>query len=176
MPVTVTLRLDDRSAAKVVRLWERLYVEGLDSTLMHQGSEPRMPLASFPDVAPTNSIVSAIDRLTGCWQPIPVGITGITIVGGPSPVLCLAVTPTISLLTLHEQLHRDLVEQPCDARWRPGCWTPAIIISKWAISVAEAVRCLLPILVEPFDGALAALELIEQPSGTVIASSDFSGG
>ena len=161
MPHTVALRLDDSAAAKVARLWERLYVEGLDSTLMHPGSEPRMPLVSFPDDAPANTIVSAIDRLTGCWQPIPVSITGITIIGSLSPVLFLAAAPTISLLTLHERLHRELVEQPCDACWLPGCWAPAVVVSEWATSVAEAVKCLLPVLVEPFAGALAALELID---------------
>jgi hypothetical protein len=173
--VTVMLRLDDGSAAKVVRLWERLYVRGLESTLMQPDSEPRMPLASFPDNAPAESIVSAIDRLTGCWQPITVSITGITIIGSLSPVLSLSVAPTQALLALHEQLHRIMVEQPCDARWRPGCWTPAIVVSEWATSVAEAVKCLLPVLVEPFAGALVALELVHQPSGTVMAGSDFTG-
>jgi hypothetical protein len=176
MPHTVALRLDDSAAARVARLWERLYVLGLDTTLVQPGSEPRIPLAVYPDDAPADAIGSAIDRLSACWHSIPVSITGITIIGSLSPVLSLAVAPTKALLALHEQLHKIMAEEPCDARWRPGFWTPAIGVSERAISVAQAVKCLLPVLVEPFVGALVGLDLVEQPSGSVIANSELSGG
>ncbi len=99
-----------------------------------------------------------------------------TIFGGVSPVLCLAVAPTTALLARHEQLHTTLADQPCDDRYRQGSWTPGIIVSEHAASMAEAVRCLLPMLMEPMGGTLVALELVQRPTGTMLASRELLGG
>jgi hypothetical protein len=175
MAVAVALRLDDGSAASVVRLWERLYIQGLDSTLMHPGSEPRIPLASFPDDVDAGRITSLIDRLSGSWRAMQVTAIGMTIFGGRSPTLALTVAPTTALLTLHEQVHTILADQPHDACWRPGCWTPGIVVSEWAVSVADAVRCVLPMMMKPFAGRLVALEVLDRLCGEVIASWDLPG-
>lgn len=173
MTIAITLRLDDATASRVTRFWEKLYVEGLDPALLLPGTDPRIVLAEYPDDLGADAVTVGIDRLTVCWLPMPVIITGIAIIGGLSPVVSLAVVPTQALLALHEQLHRIMAEQPCDARWRPGCWTPGIVISEWAMSVAETVRCLLPSLVKPFGGRLVGLDLVRRPSGSMVDTWDL---
>lgn len=125
---------------------------------------------------PTDRIDAALDRLRGSWATIKVGITGLGIFGGVSPVLWLAVAPTAALVGLHTDLHMNLGDLPCQPRYLPGRWTPGIAVSQHAVSVTEAVQLMLPMLMEPIDGILVAVELIQFPSGTVISSWDLRRG
>jgi hypothetical protein len=173
MTVAVTLRLDDTSAARVTRFWEKLYAEGLDPALLLPDTEPRIVLAEYPDDVGADAVTVGIDRLATCWPAMPVRVTGLTVIGGYSPVVSLAVAPTTALLALHGRLHTALGDLSSDARCRPGCWTPGIVVSEWAVSVADAVRSLLPSLVEPFGGRVVGLDLIRRPSGTVVDTWDL---
>ena len=152
-------RPDDAVAARVVAMWERLYVARFDSGLLLSPCEAQVTLAVYPDDVPTDRIDDALDRLDGSWEAMPVNITDIGIFGGLSPVLSLAVAPTAGLLAWQR-----------DTRWRPGCWTPATVVSQHASSVADGIRLLLPMLQEPVGGELVAVELVELASGTIISS------
>jgi hypothetical protein len=172
MTIAITLRLDDTAGARVTRLWERLYVDGLDPALLLPDTEPRIVLAEYADVG-ADAVAVGIDNLIASCPAMPVKVTGLTIVGGPSPVVSLAVAPTPALLTLHGRLHTALSDISSDVRWRPGYWTPGIVVSEWAVSVAHAVRCLLPTMAEPFGGLLVGLDLIRRPSGSVVTTWDL---
>jgi hypothetical protein len=154
MAVAVALRLDDNSARRVVAMWERLYVAGLDPALLLPGSEPEVTLAAYPDDVPTGRIDAALDHLSDSWTAVRIGVTGIGIFGGLSPIVHLAVAPTTALLSYHNQLYKALADHPCDTRYRPGAWTPGIPVSAATVSVAESVRCLLPYLTEPLTATL----------------------
>jgi len=175
MAVAVALRLDDDAAARVVALWERLYVMGLDATLVQPDAEPRLLLAMFQEADDAGRILSATGLVGRSWPAMSVTATGMTIFGDRSPTLALAVAPTNALLAWHEQLHTVLANHPCDVLWRPGGWTPAITVSEWALSVADAVRCLLPLMMEPFEAKLVALEVVDRLCGAVVASWDLVG-
>lgn len=170
MPCTVALRLDDATAGHVVEMWERLHVGGLDATLSLPRAKPGMTLAAYPDDVPTDRINAALGRLSASWIALPVVIPGLGVFGGLSPSLWLAVAPTAALVGLHSDLHTTLADLPCRPLYLPGRWTPGIAVSEHAESVADAVRLLLPLLIEPILGALVAVELVEQPSGTIISS------
>lgn len=174
MAVAVALRLDEDAARRVVALWERLYVEGLDATLMQPGADPTIPLAVYLHDVGAGRIAGAIGGLSASWRAMQVTATGLTIFGSrSSPSLALAVAPTMALLILHEQVHTVLADHHCDAHWRPGCWTPAVGLSERAWSMADAVRCVLPALAEPFEAKLVALEVVDRPSGAVVAGWDL---
>jgi hypothetical protein len=163
MPHAVVLRPDETIARRVVTLWERLYVAGIDPALLLPGTEPILPMAVFPDDVPTNVLQRAVRHLSNPWRALPCCITGIGIFGGLSPTIYLTVAPTTALLRRQGQLHALLADCPCADRYRTGRWTPGIIVSESAPSVAHAVRCLLPTVMEPMDGTLVSLELIEWP-------------
>ena len=69
MPIAVTLRLDDTAAARVTRLWEKLYVEGLDPALVLPDAEPSMVLAN-PSFLLSNTI-NPLERLTYAVMTVP---------------------------------------------------------------------------------------------------------
>jgi hypothetical protein len=133
-------------------------------------------LAAYPDDVPTGRIDAALDHLSDSWTAVRIGVTGIGIFGGLSPIVHLAVAPTTALLSYHNQLYKALADHPCDTRYRPGAWTPGIPVSAATVSVAESVRCLLPYLTEPVTATLVAVELVQRPSGTAISSRDLRGG
>ncbi len=116
MTCTVGLRLDDITATRVVRMWERLYVHGADAALLLPSTEAQVTLAAYPDDVLTDRIDAALDRLSGSWAAIEVRITGPGIFGGVSPVLWLAVAPTAALVGLHTDLHTTLGDLPCQPR------------------------------------------------------------
>jgi hypothetical protein len=49
MSRTIALRLEDAAASRVVTMWERLYVEWGDQTLLRPDAEPHIILAEVPD-------------------------------------------------------------------------------------------------------------------------------
>ena len=176
MTCAVCLRLDDVTATRVVRMWERLYVHGADTALLLPSTEAQVTLAAYPDDVPTDRIDAALDHLSGSCAAIQVGITGLGIFAGVSPVLWLAVAPTAALVGLHTDLHTNLGDLPCQPRYLPGRWTPGIAVSQHATSVTEAVRLMLPMLMEPITGTLVTVELIQYPSGTAISSRSLPRG
>jgi hypothetical protein len=130
------------------------------------------PSWRFWDGLPTNGCQLPIgrrpDKARDAVAAMPVNITGIGIFG--CRLFChWPWRPPQDLLARHEQLHKTLAALPSDPRYRPGYWTPRIILSQHASSVADAIRLLLPMLQEPVGGALVAVELVESASGTVIS-------
>jgi hypothetical protein len=49
VPVAVVLRPDDSIAARVVAMWESLYVAGIDPALLLPRTEAQVTLAAYPD-------------------------------------------------------------------------------------------------------------------------------
>jgi hypothetical protein len=157
-------------------MWERLYVHGTDIALLLPSAEAQVTLAAYANDVPTDRIDAALGRLSGSWAAMQIGITGIGIFGGVSAALWLAVAPTAALVGVHSDLHTALGDLPCLPRYLPGRWTPGIAVSEHAVSVADALRLLLPMLTEPIFGTLVALELVDQQSGTIISSIELRSG
>jgi hypothetical protein len=173
MAVAVVLRPDDSVAARVVAMWECLFIAGIEPALFLPGSEPRMPLAVYPDDVAIARIDAALGHLNRSFTAMQVDITGIGIFGGLLPILSLTVAPTTGLLVIHEQVHTMLADLPSAASYRPGYWTPRIVVSEHAISVTAAIWLLLPKLLQPITGTLVAVELVQLPSGTVFSCRDL---
>jgi hypothetical protein len=157
-------------------MWECLFIAGIEPALFLPGSEPRMPLAVYPDDVAIARIDAALGHLSRSFTAMQVDISGIGIFGGLLPILSLTVAPATALLVLHGQLHTTLADLPCTANYRPGYWTPRIVVSEHAISVTAAIWLLLPMLLQPITGTLVTLELVRSPCGTIIRSWDLSAG
>jgi hypothetical protein len=79
------------------------------------------------------------------------------------------------LLRFCRALHAALAGQSGDQTFQPHHGQPHVVISAEAISIAEAVRVLLPMLFQPIVGKVVALEVVERATGSLISSHPLRG-
>ena len=175
MSRTIALRLEDAAASRVVTMWERLYVEWGDQTLLRPDAEPHIILAELPDHPDAAQIEATIGRVVEACNALPVTLLALGVFPGPSPTIVLLPRPTMHLLRFCRALHAALAGQSGDQTFQPHHWQPHVVISAEAISVAEAVRVLLPMLFQPIVGKVVALEVVERATGSLISSHPLRG-
>lgn len=163
MAYMLAFRLDDASAAHLTAMWEKLFVRQLDPTLLLPVSEPLMALAMLDDGVHVRAIEPVLSRVAAGWDAIPATFSMLGVKPGLSPTISLAATPTALLLARHNELHAAIAEFSSDPTYEPGRWMPHVPVTTQASSIAMAIRALLPMMMEPVTGKLAALELVEEP-------------
>jgi 2'-5' RNA ligase len=129
LPYAITLRLDPISALTIEEMWQTLASEGIDTDRHILGYAPHIRLAIYPDDVPADRLRAVMAQITGQWHAMPVSLSGIGALPGPSTILWAAPAVTAALLTLQEAIHTALPEFQPHAHYRPGAWVPHVTLS-----------------------------------------------
>lgn len=82
MPYAVTLRLNDKAAAPVERMWRALAEHSGDDDILRIGYAPHITLAGLPDSVPADAIEDAVLEMVNTWDALPIVLTGLGIFPG----------------------------------------------------------------------------------------------
>ena len=134
MGYAVELNLSKNSAARVVRLWERLAGESISSVLLDLGAQPHISLAVFADLDPT-LIREGLSRFAEVTRPLSVILSYAGTFPTAEGVVFLAPVVTQELLEVHQKFHQFLSDRglACVEYYWPGKWVPHCTV---AIDVA----------------------------------------
>lgn len=125
MGYAIELNLSEDSAARVVRLWERLARAGINSAMLDLGAQPHISLAVLAHLDPEVLRVD-LRQFAEATPPLQVVLNSAGAFPTAEGVVFLAPAVTRELLAVHGRLHSLLKDREveCVAYYRPGKWVP----------------------------------------------------
>lgn len=134
MGYAIELNLSKDSAARVVKLWEGLARESINSAMLDLGAQPHISLAVFERLDPA-LLREDLNRFAEVTPPLSVVLSHAGAFPTAEGVVFLAPAVTQELLEVHRRLHRVLWDRgaECAEYYRPGIWVPHCTV---AIGVA----------------------------------------
>jgi len=125
MGYAVELNLSKDSAARVVKLWESLARESINSVMLDLGAQPHISLAVFEDLVPA-VLQDDLGRFAEVTRPLSVVLSSVGAFPTAEGVVFLAPIVTQELLGVHERFHSLLRDREgeCVEYYRPGKWVP----------------------------------------------------
>jgi 2'-5' RNA ligase len=160
MPLAVTLRLDDKTAVPVERMWRALAEQTGDDDALQLGYAPHLTLAVLPGANEIAEIEKASFELADNWDALPFTLAGFGIFPARSPAIWIAPVATEPLLARHEALCAALAPNPIDPHYRPGAWVPHITLSQGVRRVGPAVEAALSFWSGPIRGWADKVDLV----------------
>jgi len=172
MPLALTLRLDDATAARLDAL--RLAARDPGDP-PHHGYPAHLTLAVLPDGLVAEA-EAALQRATAGWQPMPLRIEGLAVFPGPMSVLWAAPVVTSELLRCQAALCTALAGLPLDPHYLPCAWVPHVTLREGGTApVAEALGRALTLWDGPIAGRLDRVELVNFHPAQVLRSRRLGG-
>lgn len=134
MGYAIELNLSKGSAARVVKLWEGLARESINSTMLDLAAQPHISLAVFEHLDPA-ALREDLNRFAEATRPLSVVLSYAGTFPTAEGVVFLAPVVTQELLEVHGRLHRFLRDRGvvCAEYYQPGKWVPHCTV---AIGVA----------------------------------------
>lgn len=166
MPVALTLRLSEETAAPVLALADRF------------GPRPDYPphvtLAILQGDETESVAVAAAARLATGWSAQPLSLAGLGLFPGPPAVLFLLPVVTPLLLARHGELLALLPEAALHPHSRSDAWVPHVTLAADLVDPAAAFGRLgaLPL---PLPALLDRLEVIRFPPARILATRTLRG-
>jgi 2'-5' RNA ligase len=160
MPLAVTLRLDDETAAAVKRMWHALAEQTGDDDALRLGYAPHLTLALMPDDSSAADAERVVLDLAGTWNALPLTLAGFGVFPASPPVIWVAPVVTGSLLAYQSALHAALHPIPIDAHYHVGAWVPHVTLTQGAKSSARAVEAVSSVWSGPIGGIGDRVELV----------------
>jgi 2'-5' RNA ligase len=160
MPLAITLRLDDETAAAVERLWRALAEQTGDDDAMRLGYAPHITLAVIPDVDAIADVEKTMFELADGWDALPLTLAGLGVFPASPPVIWAAPVATEPLLTRQTALHDALAPNFVDPYYRPGMWVPHVTLSDNPRSVTRALEVALSVWSGPVRGWTDRVDLV----------------
>ena len=113
MGYAVELNLREDSAAQVVKLWEHLAKESINSLMLDVGAQPHISLAVFRDLAP-EMLRADLRRFAELTRLLPVDLASAGMFPTAEGVVFLALVVTQELLEAHRRFHSTLRDREVD--------------------------------------------------------------
>jgi 2'-5' RNA ligase len=134
MGYAIELNLSQKSAARVVKLWEDLARASISSTMLDLGAQPHISLAVVDELDP-EVLRDDLSRFAEVTPPLWVDLASAGTFPTAEGVVFLAPVVTPELLGVHRRLHRLLSDGgvECAEYYWPGNWVPHCTV---AIDVA----------------------------------------
>ena len=134
MGYAFTLNLCRDSAARVVKVWESLAREGINTVMLDVGAQPHISLAVFEDLDP-KALGADLSRFAEVTRPLSLDLAFAGTFPTTEGVVFLAPVVTQELLEVHRRFHSLQRDRgvDCVAYYRPGRWVPHCTV---AIDVA----------------------------------------
>lgn len=170
---SVALRLDRDATARIEAIWERLYVAGLDESVVRPFAEPCIRLTRFAHPPDFAAVIQVLEQLAQDWEPFFATLGELIITPGLSPCLSLGATHAEEVHEHHRALHGATVGWPHHSEFLFNCWQPRVLVSDRLISVAEAVRVIMPMMLDPISARAVSLDLSDDGTGAVIWSGEL---
>jgi 2'-5' RNA ligase len=125
MGYAVELNLSRDGAARVVKVWESLAREGINSVMLDLGAQPHISLAVLEDLNP-EALRGDLIRFAEVTPPLPVDLASAGTFPTTEGVVFLAPVVTQELLAVHSRFHSLLRERGIDSAeyYWPGKWVP----------------------------------------------------
>jgi len=143
MGYAVELNLSANSATRVVKLWESLARESLNSVMLDLGAQPHISLAVFENLDPV-VLRDDLDRFAEVTRPLSVVLSSAGAFPTAEGVVFLAPVVTQELLGVHEKFHSLLRDREveCVEYYRPGKWVPhcTVAIDMAADKIGTAIE------------------------------------
>ena len=159
MPFAATLLLDDAAAAPISAMWRALAEGGVDDDRLRLGYPPHVTLAVWPEEAPVESLVAAVERFGAAWDALPFAPAGFGVFPGAPAVLWVAPVVTGATLARQAELVEAVPDAPCHPLYRPGQWVPHVTLGQTAFP-GRALEVLAPLWREARSGRLHRIELV----------------
>ena len=105
----VLLYFDDQTEQSILNLRHALMEQGISSMLDKAGDRPHISLAGFSNVD-CDILISLVHEFANGVQPFNVQFSAIGAFPTDENVLFLSPTPTLQLLTYHQEFHRRLAK------------------------------------------------------------------
>jgi 2'-5' RNA ligase len=167
MPLAVTLRLDDQSAARAAALCRRLAQAGLPDELTRLGYRPHVTLAIY-DASDDAELRENLERYAAQSTPLEVAFTSIGVFPGAPHAVFLAPAASLELAREHARLLAELGLAP-RAQHRPGAWTPhCTLVSTLDDATLPAALAVLHADWTPLAATLDRLQLVSFPPVQVL--------
>ena len=125
MGYAVELNLREDSAAQVVKLWEHLAKESINSLMLDVGAQPHISLAVVEELDPAR-LQEDLRQFAEATRPLSLDLSSAGAFPTAEGVVFLAPVVTQELLEVHRRFHdllRDRGVEPV-AYYRPGQWVP----------------------------------------------------
>jgi len=123
----VLLYFDHQTEQSILNLRHALMAQDVPSMLDKAGDRPHVSLAGFSNVDP-DILIALVQEYVSDIEPFKVQLSGIGMFPTTENVLFLSPTPTLQLLTYHQEFHRrlaksNLVSSPyyVPENWMPHC-------------------------------------------------------
>ena len=125
MGYAVELNLSRDSAARVVRVWESLAREAINSVMLDVGAQPHISLAVLEDLDP-EALRADLSRFAEVTRPLSLDLASAGTFPTAEGVVFLAPVVTQELLEVHRRFHRLLSDRglDCGEYYWPGKWVP----------------------------------------------------
>ena len=125
MGYAVLLYFDKQTEQSILNLRHALIEQGFPSTLDKAGDRPHISLAGFSNVD-SDILISLVQEYANSIESFSIQLSSIGIFPTDENVLFLSPTPTLQLLTYHQEFHRRLVKSKLISSpyYVPENWTP----------------------------------------------------
>jgi|SRR5215212_1044683 len=126
MGYAVLLYFDEQTEQRVLGLRHALIEQGIPSILDQVGDRPHISLAGFANNIDCDILISLVQEFADGVQPFKVQFSAMGIFPSKENVLFLSPTPTLQLLTYHQEFHRLLAKPKLISSpyYVPENWTP----------------------------------------------------
>jgi 2'-5' RNA ligase len=160
----VVLHFDEETDRRLREVWAALDVHGVDSVARTHGAayRPHLTLAII-ETADAARATDALRRPLAGAAGIPVTLNAVGFfLTGAAPAY-LGVTPTSSLLLLHEQVHAALGDVASWDYYRPGSWVPHCTLAMGVTSPSAVADVVTSALALPLHATVSGAHLARLP-------------
>ena len=170
MPYAFNLMLDAASALEIERAYAAMAAFGIPEHDLITQYGPCATILVVSDRVAAKTVAGILDWTLPRLAAQPVTIGGPCMIAGTPPALSLRVSPTATLLELHNRIYRELPEEEVHLLYRPAHWQPHVKLANFAGDRAAAATLMARVAAErqSTPGWLDRLEVIQYPPAQAI--------
>jgi 2'-5' RNA ligase len=177
MPYAITLTLDDKSSAKVRKLWRKIDDSGLAKSVTGLNYAPHVTLARHVELDPL-ATADVLDSFAAGLPAVTVLIDRLAAFERPTPVLFLGITESPELRAFHARLTPLIVGTGADAHTAETIsWVPHVTLTTGMPKGQKRtdLEQLVAHEFSAFEARLAGLELVRFPPVAILNSAVLGG-
>lgn len=176
MPYAITLTLDEKSGAKVRKIWRCIEDSGLAKSVAGLKYEPHITLARHVDLDPI-ATADLLDSFAAGLPAITISVDRLAAFERPTPVLFLGLKDSRELRTFHTRLTPLIIGTGADPNAEAISWVPHVTLTTSMPKGQKRadLENLVAHAFEAFEARLDRLDLVRFPPVAILNTALLGG-
>ena len=176
MPYAITLTLDDKSSAKVRKLWRKIDDSGLAKSVTGLNYAPHVTLARHVDLDPL-ATADVLDSFAAGLPAVTILIDRLAAFERPAPVMFLGLKDNPELRAFHARITPLIIGNSSEGKPEKDIWVPHVTLTTGMPKGQKRtdLEQLVAHEFSAFEARLVGLELVRFPPVAILNSAVLGG-